>query len=127
MTDDDSMGQPTTRKRRITPDQDGAPSQPAADGGGMNAPQGRSAIEIADEAIAQQDAKAKAEVFGRVFDAGKPMWVKLGDLVAPHMPPSPTKILSVGDGPGEPGCYLAERFGCATIVSDFIQPMDEDG
>eukprot|EP00931_Biecheleriopsis_adriatica_P060168 TRINITY_DN36120_c0_g1_i2.p1 TRINITY_DN36120_c0_g1~~TRINITY_DN36120_c0_g1_i2.p1 ORF type:complete len:257 (-),score=53.91 TRINITY_DN36120_c0_g1_i2:176-946(-) len=53
------------------------------------------------------------------------MWVKLGDMVSPELAASPTKILSIGDGPGEPGCYLAERFNCQTITSDMVEPMVE--
>jgi SAM-dependent methyltransferase len=36
-----------------------------------------------------------------------------------------TKILSVGDGPGEPGCFLAAKFGTPTITSDGVVPMVE--
>tara|TARA_B110001452_G_scaffold249874_1_gene237711 strand:- start:529 stop:1524 length:996 start_codon:yes stop_codon:yes gene_type:complete len=68
------------------------------------------------------DAAAKAEVFGKVFDVGEPMWVKLHELVAVEAP-APSMILSVGDGPGEPGCYLAAKYGCKTITSDAVPPM----
>jgi len=70
------------------------------------------------------DAAAKAEVFGKVFDAGKPMWEKLYELLAAEMA-SPSMILSVGDGPGEPGCFLAEKYGCKAITSDVVPPMVE--
>lgn len=70
------------------------------------------------------DAQAKADTFRKVFDAGLPMWVSLGDLVAKELP-KPTRILSIGDGPGEPGCYLAARFGCPTTCSDSVAPMVE--
>lgn len=50
--------------------------------------------------------------------------VALADALANEIA-APSKILSVGDGPGEPGCYLAARFGCPTIVSDVVPPMVE--
>lgn len=72
------------------------------------------------------DAAAKAETFSKVFDGGKPMWQKLEQLVTPLLgDPENKKILSLGDGPGEPGCYLAAQFGCSTISSDFTPPMVE--
>ena len=55
-----------------------------------------------DSTFNKFDAKAKSDVFGKVFDVGLPMWEKLAEKVTPEMPPSPSKILSVGDGPGEP-------------------------
>jgi len=71
------------------------------------------------------DAAAKADAFRRVFDAGKPMWEALAAELDKEMTVPPTKILSVGDGPGEPGCYLAAKFGCPTICSDSVVPMVE--
>jgi len=71
------------------------------------------------------DAAAKADAFRRVFDAGKPMWEALAAELDKEMAVPPTRILSVGDGPGEPGCYLAAKFGCPTICSDSVVPMVE--
>ena len=70
------------------------------------------------------DAAAKAEVFKNVFDGGLPMWEKLGEAVDKELP-APTNVLSVGDGPGEPGCYLAAKYGCPTVTSDSVVPMVE--
>lgn len=71
------------------------------------------------------DAAAKADAFRRVFDAGKPMWEALAEVLDTEMSAPPSKILSVGDGPGEPGCFLAARYGCPTITSDSVVPMVE--
>ena len=71
------------------------------------------------------DAQAKADTFRNVFDAGLPMWESLHAAVASELAGPPAKILSVGDGPGEPGCYLAAQFGCPTISSDNVAPMVE--
>ena len=79
----------------------------------------------------QFDASAKATTFGKVFDVGRPMWVKLGELVEPQLSsaakkdPAKMTILSLGDGPGEPGCYLAAKFKCPTTTSDMVPPMVE--
>jgi hypothetical protein len=69
------------------------------------------------------DAAAKAEVFRNVFDGGLPMWEKLGEEVDKALTAPPSKVLSVGDWPGEPGCYFAARYGCPTISSDSVAPM----
>lgn len=53
------------------------------------------------------------------------MWEALAAELDKEMTVPPTKILSVGDGPGEPGCYLAAKFGCPTICSDSVVPMVE--
>lgn len=71
------------------------------------------------------DAQAKSDVFAKVFDAGQPMWEKLREKVSAASATPPKQILSVGDGPGEPGCYLASHFDCPTIVSDMVPPMVE--
>lgn len=52
------------------------------------------------------------------------MWKALADALAKENA-APDKILSVGDGPGEPGCYLAAKFKCPTVVSDQVPPMVE--
>lgn len=72
------------------------------------------------------DAAAKAKAFADVFDGGKPMWVKLHEDLMPALKSNkPKKILSCGDGPGEPGCFMANKFGCPTITSDVVPPMVE--
>ena len=71
------------------------------------------------------DAAAKADAFRKVFDGGKPMWEALAEVLDREMSAPPSKILSVGDGPGEPGCFLAARYGCPTITSDSVVPMVE--
>ncbi|CAK0848653.1 unnamed protein product, partial [Prorocentrum cordatum] len=68
------------------------------------------------------DAAAKAATFSLVFDAGLPMWEKLAEMVEREAQ-RPTRLLDVGSGPGEPGCYLAARLGCAAVVSDVVPPM----
>jgi hypothetical protein len=73
-----------------------------------------------DSTFNKFDAKAKSEVFAKVFDVGLPMWKTLGLKVAAEMTTKPEKILSVGDGPGEPGCFLAAQFGCEAISSDSV-------
>jgi SAM-dependent methyltransferase len=78
-----------------------------------------------DSTFNKFDAKAKSEVFAKVFDVGLPMWKTLGLKVAAEMTTKPEKILSVGDGPGEPGCFLAAQFGCEAISSDSVPPMVE--
>ena len=52
------------------------------------------------------------------------MWEALAEVLDEKCAP-PSKILSVGDGPGEPGCFLAARYGCPTITSDSVVPMVE--
>ena len=78
---------------------------------------------FAGETTFQFDAQAKADTFRNVFDAGRPMWESLHAAVVPELAAPPTKILSIGDGPGEPGCYLAAQFGCPTVSSDNVAPM----
>ena len=69
--------------------------------------------------------RSKADAFRKVFDGGKPMWEALAEVLDREMSAPPSKILSVGDGPGEPGCFLAARYGCPTITSDSVVPMVE--
>ena len=71
------------------------------------------------------DAAAKAEVFSKVFDGGLPGWERLGECVDKELSTPPSSILSIGDGPGEPGCYLAAKYKCATMCTDFVAPMVE--
>lgn len=72
--------------------------------------------------FSKYDAAAKAATFSLVFDAGQPMWEKLAEMIE-NEAQKPTRLLDVGSGPGEPGCYLAARLGCAAIVSDVVPPM----
>jgi len=81
-------------------------------------------VQTKHEQFFKFDAQAKTDTFRKVFDGGLPMWEKLAEVLDKHMP-KPAKILSVGDGPGEPGCFLAQRYGCPTITSDSVVPMVE--
>ena len=85
----------------------------------------RAFSEAGESTFHRFDAAAKAMAFRNVFDGGLPMWMKLGELVQKELPAAPSKILSVGDGPGEPGCYLAAKFGAPTLCTDSVVPMVE--
>ena len=65
----------------------------------------------------------KARVFANLFERNAPIWSKMSDVACNQL--TPTRILDVGCGPGEPTCHFAQKFKVPTIASDIAAPMIE--
>lgn len=51
----------------------------------------------------------RAKVFAGFFEQGQPMWDAMSKCADIEMP-TPSSILDLGSGPGEPACYFAQTF-----------------
>ena len=62
----------------------------------------------------------RAKVFAGFFEQGQPMWDAMSKCADIEMP-TPSSILDLGSGPGEPACYFARS------VVVLLVDQDEDG
>jgi len=70
------------------------------------------------------DVAEKAKVFAGFFEQGQPMWDAMSKCADIEMP-TPSSILDLGSGPGEPACYFAQKFNVQTVCSDLAPAMVE--
>ena len=70
------------------------------------------------------DAVEKAQVFASFFEKGQPLWEQIEKLAGSSLEATPTHILDLGCGPGEPACHFANKYRSVPVLaSDIAKPM----
>tara|TARA_B100001758_G_scaffold236196_1_gene237022 strand:+ start:438 stop:1310 length:873 start_codon:yes stop_codon:yes gene_type:complete len=66
-----------------------------------------------------------AQTYANFIDGSASLWMQLSDIAQKNQA-SPTRIIDLGGGPGEPGCHFAAKYReVPTIVSDKSPAMVE--
>ena len=74
-----------------------------------------------DTAAQSFDGAEKSRTFANFFEAGAPMWEAMRSLAVKQLP-TPSIILDLGGGPGEPACHFAAAFAGVRVVATDLAP-----